>query len=70
MYTVHHPVRGDCEYETVLDALHDFRVVSVRGNKDGTFTVCEECDDYYSITLTKEQLIALADELRSLANGA
>lgn len=70
MYKINDWFSGDSEFETVLDAALNSRVFSVRANEDGTFEVREECDDYYHITLTKEQLIALADELRSLADGA
>ena len=54
--------------ETLLDALDKARVFSVTKQETGLFQIEESCDGYYSAFLTREQLLALADELRALAN--
>lgn len=54
--------------ETVLDALDEARVFAVEATDDRSFLFVERCDDYYRVILTKEQVLLLADELRSLAN--
>jgi len=59
--------RKPLEYKTVSEALDDNRVVSVTREADGTFCVEERCDEYYRAYLTREQLLAWADELRALA---
>jgi hypothetical protein len=57
------------EYPTISEALDDNRIVSVTKQPDGRFQVLERCDDYYSSYLTREQLLAWADELRALAGA-
>lgn len=56
----------DTDYESILDALSDERVLTL--SKAGeAFELTEACDSYFTVTLTKEQLIALADEIRAKA---
>ena len=57
------------EYKTISQALDDNRIVSVTKQPDGRFQVTERCDDYYSGYLTREQLLAWSDELRTLAGA-
>jgi len=54
---------------TILAALDDNRIVSVKPRPDGRFQVREECDGYFRGYLTREQLHALADELHQIADG-
>ena len=56
------------EVKQLLDALDEARVFAVEATDDGRFLFVERCDDYYRVILTKEQVLLLADELRSLAN--
>jgi hypothetical protein len=54
--------------KTLLNALRNARVFSVTKQETGRFQIEECCDWYYFAVLTREQLLALADELRALAN--
>lgn len=54
--------------KTLLDALREARVFSVTKQETGRFQIEECCDWYYFAVLTREQLLALADELRALAD--
>lgn len=56
--------------ETLLAALEDARVFNVSKTDDGRFEFEESCDNYFGAFLTKEQVLALAEELRALASGA
>lgn len=58
---------GPGEYPTVLEALEENRVFSVKRQKGGRFRVQEECDRYYAAYLTPEQLRALGQELIEMA---
>lgn len=33
----------------------------------GNFEILEKCDDYYSVVLSRKELMQLADEIRELA---
>jgi len=55
------------EYETLLEALADQRVMTIEV-KDGGFEVGEACDNYFSVRLTPDQLRALGEELIALAH--
>lgn len=52
----------------ILEAIKDERVFSVKKQPDGRFRVREECDKYFEVHLTREQLHQLADELKALAD--
>ena len=54
----------------ILDQLSDAKVFKVIADADGTFEFVELCDDWYGHSLTREQMLALADELRLLANNS
>ncbi len=58
------------EFPTISAALSAKRVVSIALQKDGKFCIEEGCDGYYAVTLTPEQLIAWADEIKALAQRA
>lgn len=53
--------------ETILDALDDARICNVFEQELGRFRIEECCDNHFFAVLTREQLLALADELRALA---
>ena len=55
------------EYKTISEALADNRVVRVKKLEDGRFEVREMCDEWASANLTREQLLAWAEELKALA---
>lgn len=51
------------EYRTVLEGLADNRIVSFTLEENGLFRVREECDGFFIVRLTPEQLIALGNEI-------
>ena len=53
-------------YDSVLEAMDGEQIFSIHKNKDGLFVVTEKCDEYFACTLTRDQLIQLADEIRAL----
>ena len=55
--------RGD----TILAALSNAEVLDVELLPDGIVQLTEGCDKYFSVILTREQVIALAEELLALA---
>ena len=54
--------------ETILERLEEAQVFSI-SEWNGEFEIGEECDNYYSVTVTKEELIQLSNEIMELANG-
>lgn len=46
----------------------DERIFSIEKNTSGTFTLTEECDQYFSIELTASELMQLAQEIKMLLN--
>lgn len=52
----------------MLDIVSELRIFDVEKQPDGRFEIYECCDLYFSVTVTKEQLIALGQELINLAN--
>ena len=56
-------VQGD----SLLEIIDAARVFGINELPDGGFEIFESCDNWFSVTLTREHLIQLADELRSLA---
>lgn len=58
------------ESETLLNALNEQSVFKIVKSEDDFFLIEESCDNYFSVRLTREQLIDLADEIRRLATGA
>lgn len=59
---------GPLEYPTVSEALADNRVVKITKREDGRFDVREMCDEWARANLTREQLLAWAEELKVLAD--
>ena len=55
------------EYATVSEALSDCRIVSVEKNPDGTFCAGEKGSEYFTLTLSRDELLAWAEELKALA---
>ena len=55
------------EYPTISEALADNRVVKITKLEDGRFEVREMCDEWAMANLTREQLLAWAEELKALA---
>jgi hypothetical protein len=55
--------------ETLLDALDEARVFNLSKEETGLFRINESCDRYFFAVLTRDQLLALADELRALAGS-
>lgn len=54
------------EYPSVLAALRDANVVTIKRMPDGRYRVRERCDRYYGVYLTPEQMLAWADELHAM----
>jgi hypothetical protein len=53
---------------TMIEVMRDARVFGI--TKEGeNFRFVEWCDEYFSITLDKEQMITLANELLIMASG-
>lgn len=56
------------EYPTISEALADNRLVKITKLEDGRFEVKEMCDEWAVASLTREQLLAWAEELKALAS--
>ena len=63
MYNIH----GQ-DYNTLLEALDDQRVFGIVVEEDNTFIMQEQCDNYFEVELTREQLLLLGQEIIDLAN--
>jgi len=70
MVTIDNGNDGGASGKNLLDALDEARVFNVTKMDDGRFCFEESCDHYFSASLTKDQVLALAEELRTLACGA
>ena len=57
---------GGVSAPNLLEALDKARVLNVQ-RYDGRFAFEEGCDNWFCAYLTKDQLLALAEELRMLA---
>lgn len=55
--------------DTMLEAIKDGNIFSIKKLDDGRFGIEEEGGNFFSVTLTKDQLIYLANELLSLSEG-
>lgn len=66
MYTIENQdERVKCS--TILEGLAENRVLSIDIDEDkDTFTLLEECDSYFCVTLTREQFLAFIEELKKL----
>ena len=58
---------GDTEVKTMLDLVASARIFGVEKTADGGFELSERCDDYFRVTITRDELIDLANELLALA---
>ena len=58
----------EVEFDSVLEALDQSDVFKIYKFKDG-FEIIEQCDSVFGLSVTKEQLLILADEIRELALG-
>ena len=56
------------ESDSILGALASERIVAFKKCEDGQFRVRECCDSYFGGLLTKNQMIALGNEIIELAN--
>jgi hypothetical protein len=61
--------RQSLEYSSIIKAFAENRIVSVQPCDDaaGYFEVREMCDEYFIARLTRAQLLAWSDELRTMA---
>lgn len=69
MYTVANGRGKAIKRLTILDALDVLGVFSINKLNPDLFEVVESCDGHYDAHLTKEQMLALSDEIRELAEG-
>lgn len=54
--------------DTMLELLEVCRVFSAKEHK-GKIAIYESCDDYFGVEITKEQALALAEEIKQLAES-
>lgn len=54
---------------SILDHLSNKNVFRIEKNSDGAFRVTENCDYWYGVDLTKEQMLQLAEEIKALAES-
>ena len=65
----HDPDDADiAQYDSILDALDAEGVFELHPMK-GLIRVQENCDNYFRVFLTKEQLHKLADEIKEIADS-
>lgn len=57
------------EYESILDALCDGRIFSIKKTNDNTVWINDEVDECFSLELTKDQLLTLCDEISVIATS-
>ena len=55
------------ETPSILSRLEDKRIFSIELFEDG-FMICEQCDAYFWVKLTREELLQLAAEILEVAN--
>ena len=60
---------GDESAETMLKLLEECRIFGVTKVTKNKVTLEEFCDNSFRVELRKEQLLALSEEIRLLANG-
>lgn len=54
--------------DTMLELLEGCRVFSAKAHK-GKIAIYECCDDHFRVEITKEQALALAEEIKQLAES-
>ena len=67
-YDIPDALYGHKPYATMLEALEDNRIMGVIMPESGGCVVSEHCDYYFSLSITKDQLRALGEELIALAD--
>jgi len=60
---------SECTTNTLLKALLNARVLDISKLDNDEFCLNEACDDWFSISLTKQELINLGNELIMFANN-
>jgi len=60
------PSRKGVEFESLLDALAQSRVFSIEKTPDGKYCFIDEVDSCFGIDLSRDEVLALADELIAL----
>lgn len=69
-YTVkNHYLDRDETADTMLEILEDCQIFAVSKKGDG-FEIIEKCDGYFGVSLNKDQMLALSNEIKDLANNA
>ena len=69
MYKFKDAYGDDEEAETMLEVMQESKVFEIEKRDDDYFIIWEGCDHFFSQDLTKDELLALAQELIDLANG-
>lgn len=61
---------GECRMKptTMLELMEEERIFYISKESDGMFRITENCDDYFSVKLTKESLEQLGKEMIELAS--
>lgn len=54
--------------DTMLELMKTLSIFSIKKIDDNKYAIGEECDQFYWTIITKEQLLALSNELKELAN--
>lgn len=52
--------------ETMLEVLDNARIFNIKKIKNDEFEIEESCDDYFAVTLNKNQMKLLINELNNL----
>lgn len=55
------------EYPTVSQGLLQNNIIKIRNNENGEFVLTEQCDDYFDVTLSRDEFLAWIEELKALA---
>lgn len=53
---------------SILEALSDAGVFDTKRKGSGLIQFTDSCDDFYSLSLNADQLMALSEEIRDLAH--
>lgn len=73
MNNLHHILSNTCgasgDYATITEAMRCAKVMEIKSLGAGKFRATELCDEFHSITLTADQVMAWADELKEMAEG-
>ena len=58
-----------CSNNTILGKLRNEHIFSILKLENGNYKLLEECDQYFSYELTKEEFRQLITELQEMING-